>query len=46
MHGKLKEDNVSYLVVEAASSSETSVIFYQATWRNNPEDSGSFYSPP
>jgi hypothetical protein len=24
---------------EAASTSETSVNFYQTTWRNNPEDS-------
>jgi hypothetical protein len=27
------------LVTEAASISETSVNFYQTTWRNNPEDS-------
>jgi hypothetical protein len=25
--------------MEAASTSETSVNFYQTTWRNNPEDS-------
>jgi hypothetical protein len=25
--------------MEAASISETSVNFYQTTWRNNPEDS-------
>jgi hypothetical protein len=28
------------LMMEAASTSETSVNFYQTTWRNNPEDSG------
>jgi hypothetical protein len=27
------------LMMEAASTSETSVRFYQTTWRNNPEDS-------
>jgi hypothetical protein len=27
------------LMMEAASTSETSVNFYQITWRNNPEDS-------
>jgi hypothetical protein len=27
------------LMMEAASTSETSVNFYQTTWRNNPEDS-------
>jgi hypothetical protein len=27
------------LKMEAASTSETSVNFYQTTWRNNPEDS-------
>jgi hypothetical protein len=27
------------LMMEAASTSETSVNFYQATWCNNPEDS-------
>jgi hypothetical protein len=27
------------LMIEAASTSEMSVNFYQATWRNNPEDS-------
>jgi hypothetical protein len=26
-------------MMEAASTSETSVNFYQTTWRNNPEDS-------
>jgi hypothetical protein len=26
-------------VMEAASTSERSVNFYQTTWRNNPEDS-------
>jgi hypothetical protein len=26
------------LMMEAASISETSVNFYQTTWRNNPED--------
>jgi hypothetical protein len=32
-------DDVSYLMMEAASTSETSVNFYQTTRRNNPEDS-------
>jgi hypothetical protein len=27
------------LMMETASTSETSVNFYQTTWRNNPEDS-------
>jgi hypothetical protein len=27
------------LMMEAASTSETSLYFYQITWRNNPEDS-------
>jgi hypothetical protein len=27
------------LMMEAASTSETSVNFYKSTWRNNPEDS-------
>jgi hypothetical protein len=27
------------VMMEAASSSETLVNFYQITWRNNPEDS-------
>jgi mannose-6-phosphate isomerase class I len=27
------------LIMEAASASDTSVNFYQTTWRNNPEDS-------
>jgi hypothetical protein len=27
------------LMMEAASTSETSVNFYQTIWRNNPEDS-------
>jgi hypothetical protein len=27
------------LMMEAASTSETSITFYQTTWRNNPEDS-------
>jgi hypothetical protein len=27
------------LMMEAASTSETSVNFYQTTWSNNPEDS-------
>jgi hypothetical protein len=27
------------LMMEAASTSETSVNFYQTTWHNNPEDS-------
>jgi hypothetical protein len=27
------------MMMEAASTSETSVNFYQTTWRNNPEDS-------
>jgi hypothetical protein len=27
------------LMMDAASTSETSVNFYQTTWRNNPEDS-------
>jgi hypothetical protein len=27
------------LMMEAASTSETSVNFYLTTWRNNPEDS-------
>jgi hypothetical protein len=27
------------LIIEAASSSETPVNFYQTTWCNNPEDS-------
>jgi hypothetical protein len=27
------------LMMEAASTSKTSVNFYQATWHNNPEDS-------
>jgi hypothetical protein len=27
------------LMMEAASTSETSVNFYQTTWRNNPKDS-------
>jgi hypothetical protein len=27
------------LMMEAASTSETSVYFYRTTWRNNPEDS-------
>jgi hypothetical protein len=27
------------LMMEAASTSETSVNFYQTTWRNNPEHS-------
>jgi hypothetical protein len=27
------------LMIEAASTSETLVNFYQTTWRNNPEDS-------
>jgi hypothetical protein len=27
------------LMMEAASTSETLVNFYQTTWRNNPEDS-------
>jgi hypothetical protein len=27
------------LIMEAASTSETSVNFYQTTWLNNPEDS-------
>jgi hypothetical protein len=26
-------------MMEAASTSETSVNFYETTWRNNPEDS-------
>jgi hypothetical protein len=29
------------LMVEAVSTSETSVNFYQTTWRNNPEDNQS-----
>jgi hypothetical protein len=33
------------LMIEAASTSETSVNFYQATRRSNPEDNYSF-SPP
>jgi hypothetical protein len=33
-------------VMEAASTSETSVKFYQTTRRNNPEDPPSSYSPP
>jgi hypothetical protein len=32
-------DRVITLMIEAASTSETSVNFYQSTWRNNPEDS-------
>jgi hypothetical protein len=27
------------LMIEAANTPETSVNFYQTTWRNNPEDS-------
>jgi hypothetical protein len=27
------------LMMKAASTSETSVSFYQTTWRKNPEDS-------
>jgi hypothetical protein len=27
------------LMMEAASTSETSVNFYQTTWRNNPDES-------
>jgi hypothetical protein len=27
------------VMMEAANTSETSVNFYQTTWRNNPEDS-------
>jgi hypothetical protein len=26
------------LIMEAASTPETSIRFYQTTWRNNPED--------
>jgi hypothetical protein len=29
----------AYLMTEAASTSKTSVNFYQSTWRYNPEDS-------
>jgi hypothetical protein len=29
---------VTRAIMEAARTSETSVNFYQATWRNNPED--------
>jgi hypothetical protein len=32
------QDKIS-LMMGAASTSETSVNFYQTTWRNNPEDS-------
>jgi hypothetical protein len=30
---------ISFLMIEAASTSETSVNFYKTTRRNNPEDS-------
>jgi hypothetical protein len=33
------EEHLIALIVEAASSSETSVNFYQTTRRSNPEDS-------
>jgi hypothetical protein len=32
-------DAMIVLMMEAASNTETSVNFYQTTWRNNPEDS-------
>jgi hypothetical protein len=31
--------DVVVMMVEAVSTSETSVNFYQTKWRNNPEDS-------
>jgi hypothetical protein len=39
-----RNDAVTYsyltgVMMEAASASETSINFYQATWRYNPEDS-------
>jgi hypothetical protein len=33
------------LMMEAASTCETLVNFYQTTWRHNPEDSHQLYSP-
>jgi hypothetical protein len=32
------------LMMEAASTSETTVNFYQTTWHNNPEDSHHLYT--
>jgi hypothetical protein len=38
-HGGKYEDGCLALTMEAASTSETSVIFHQTTRRNNPENS-------
>jgi hypothetical protein len=35
----LAASTIIALTMEAASTSETSVNFYQTTWRYNPEDS-------
>jgi hypothetical protein len=37
--GKQGVDGLIALMMEAASTYETSVNFYQSTWCNNPEDS-------
>jgi hypothetical protein len=39
LHSYSERSVIIALMMEAASTSETSVNFYQTTWRNNPEDS-------
>jgi hypothetical protein len=34
------------MMMEAVSTSETSVNFYETTGRNNPGDKSSLYTPP